>query len=98
MIVVQFREIRCAPRRRRATSYTALERCVELTTVRQEPANGHTPLCVTCDLMTRAVAQRMVDDATAASQDNEDLQALGAHLEHIRIYEANILEAEHRSL
>jgi len=40
----------------------------------------------------------MVDDAIAAPQDNGDLQALGAHLEHIRIYEANILEAEHRSL
>ena len=42
--------------------------------------------------------QRTVDDAIAASQDNGDLQALDAHLEHIRIYEANILEAEHRSL
>ena len=42
--------------------------------------------------------QRMVDDAIAASQDSGDLQALDAHLEHIRIYEAKILEAEHRSL
>ena len=40
----------------------------------------------------------MADDAIAASQDSGDLQALDAHLEHIRIYEANILEAEHRSL
>ena len=42
--------------------------------------------------------QRMVDDAIAASQDSGDLQSPDAHLEHIRIYEANILEAEHRSL
>ena len=40
----------------------------------------------------------MVDDAIAASQDSGNLQSLDAHLEHIRIYEANILEAEHRSL
>ena len=45
-----------------------------------------------------AYCQRMVDHAITVSQDNGDLQALDAHLEHIRIYEANILEAEHRSL
>ena len=45
-----------------------------------------------------AYYQRMVDDAIAALQDSGDLQALDAHLEHIRIYEANVLEAEHRSL
>ena len=45
-----------------------------------------------------AYCQRMVDDAITVSQDNGDLQALDAHLEHIRIYEANILEAKHRSL
>ena len=32
--------------------------------------------------------QTMVDDAIAASQDGEDLQALDAHLEHIRIYDS----------
>ena len=41
--------------------------------------------------------QRMVDDAIAASQDSGDLQALDAHPEKIR-YDANVLEAEHRSL
>ena len=40
-----------------------------------------------------ASSQRMVDDAIAASQDSGDLQALDAHLERIRIYEANVLEA-----
>ena len=40
----------------------------------------------------------MIDDAIAASQDGEGLQVIGAHLEHIHIYEANIIEAEHRSL
>ena len=40
----------------------------------------------------------MVDDAIAASHDCGDLQALDAQLEQIRIYEANLLEAEHRSL
>ena len=42
--------------------------------------------------------QRLVDDAIKASQDFGDLQALDAHLENIRIYDANVLEAEHRSL
>ena len=41
--------------------------------------------------------QVMVNDAIAASQ-GETLQVLDAHLERIRTYEANILEAEHRSL
>ena len=38
--------------------------------------------------------QQMVDDAIAASHDCGDLQALDSHLEQIRIYEANVLEAE----
>ena len=42
--------------------------------------------------------QAMVNNAIAASQDGEHLQVLGAHLERIRTYDANILEAEHRSL
>ena len=42
--------------------------------------------------------QQMVDDAIAASHDCGDLQALDSHLEQIRIYEANVLEAEYRSL
>ena len=45
-----------------------------------------------------ASSQRMVDDAIAASQDSGDLQALDAHLERIRMCEANVLEAEHRGL
>ena len=42
--------------------------------------------------------QRLVDDAIKASQDFGDLTRLDAHLENIRIYDANIREAEHRSL
>ena len=42
--------------------------------------------------------QRLVDDAIKTSQDFGDLKRLDAHLENIRIYEASILEAEHRSL
>ena len=42
--------------------------------------------------------QQMVDDAIAVSHDCGDLQALDVQLEQIRIYEANVLEAEHRSL
>ena len=40
----------------------------------------------------------MIDSAIAASQDGEGLQVLDAHLERIRTYDANILEAEQRSL
>ena len=45
-----------------------------------------------------AHCQRLVDDAIKASQDFGDLMSLDAHLENIRIYDANVLEAEHRSL
>ena len=40
----------------------------------------------------------MVDDAIKASQDFGDIKSLDAHLENIRIYDANVFEAEHRSL
>ena len=40
----------------------------------------------------------MVDDAIKAPQDFGDPKSLDAHLENIRIYDTNVLEAEHRSL
>ena len=44
--------------------------------------------------------QKLIDDAIEASQNfgKQNLARLDAHLENIRIYDANIVEAEHRSL
>jgi hypothetical protein len=44
--------------------------------------------------------QKLIDDAIEASNDcgESDLTRLDAHLERIRIYEAHMIEAEHRSL
>ena len=45
MIVVQFREVSCAPRRWWTASHSALVHFVELTAVCQEPTDRHSPLC-----------------------------------------------------